>query len=157
LNPSLQSGDILLIDDHIHLMGNVGWTLLPASSERMGKSAQPTFYDSRLLSLAERIAAEEEIRVRRGTYIAMLGPSYETRAEYRWLRTLGDVVGMSTVPEVLVAHELALPVVAFSIVTNVFRSDNTQPTTSAEVVNAAANAEPNLRRLVTRLLTSAPV
>ena len=82
----------------------------------------------------------------------MLGPNYETRAEYRWLRTLGDVVGMSTVPEVLVAQELGLPVVAFSMVTNVFRSDEVQPTTSAEVLSAASNSEPNLRQLVTRLL-----
>ena len=154
MNPLLRSGDILLIDDHVNLMGNVGWALLPVCSEATGKSAHPTFYDPRLLALSERIAAEERIPLRRGTYVAMLGPNYETRAEYRWLRTLGDVVGMSTVPEVLVAHELGLPVVAFSMVTNVFRTDDVQKTTSAEVVNAAASAEPNLRRLVTRLLTS---
>ncbi len=154
MNPLLRSGDILLIDDHVNLMGNVGRALLPVSTEETGKSARPTFYDSQLLSLAERFAAEEHIPIRRGTYVAMLGPNYETRAEYRWLRTLGDVVGMSTVPEVLVAHELGLPVVAFSMVTNVFRTDDVHQTTSEEVVNAAANAEPHLRRLVTRLLTS---
>ncbi len=154
MNPLLRSGDILLIDDHVNLMGNVGRALLPVSSEETGKSARPTFYDPRLLALAERYAADERIRVRRGTYVAMLGPNYETRAEYRWLRTHGDVVGMSTVPEVLVAHELGLPVVAFSMVTNVFRPDDVQQTTSEEVVNAAANAEPQLRRLVTKLLTS---
>lgn len=82
----------------------------------------------------------------------MLGPNYETRAEYRWLRTLGDVVGMSTVPEVLAAQELDLPTVAFSMVTNVFRPDDAQQTTSDEVIHAASNSEPNLRRLVTRLL-----
>ena len=154
MNPLLRSGDILLIDDHVNLMGNVGRALLPVSTEETGKSARPTFYDPRLRSLAECCAAEEHIPIRRGTYVAMLGPNYETRAEYRWLRTLGDVVGMSTVPEVLVAHELGLPVVAFSMVTNVFRADDVQQTTSEEVVNAAANAEPNLRRLVIRLLTS---
>ncbi len=154
MNPLLRSGDILLIDDHVNLMGNVGRALLPVSSAETGKSARPTFYDPQLLSLAERFAAEEQIPIRRGTYVAMLGPNYETRAEYRWLRTLGDVVGMSTVPEVLVAHELGLPVVAFSMVTNVFRADDVQQTTSEDVVNAAANAEPQLRRLVTRLLTS---
>ena len=90
--------------------------------------------------------------MRRGTYIAMLGPNYETRAEYCWLRSLGDVVGMSTVPEVLAARELGLPVVAFSMVTNVFRLDDAQQTTSDEVIHAATNAEPNLRQLVTRLL-----
>lgn len=153
LNPTLRSGDILLIDDHINLMGAGGWALLPVTSERTGKSAHPpTFYDPRLMSLAERIACEQNISLRRGTYIAMLGPNYETRAEYHWLRTLGDVVGMSTVPEVLTARELGLPVVAFSMVTNVFRPDDAQQTTSDEVINAAGNAEPNLRRLVTRLL-----
>lgn len=158
LNPTLRSGDILLIDDHINLMGAVGWALLPISSGGTGRSAHPTatvsrsFYDPRLLSLAERIASEQNIALRRGTYIAMLGPNYETRAEYRWLRTLGDVVGMSTVPEVLAAGELGLPVIAFSIVTNVFRPDDAQQTTSEEVINTAGNAEPNLRQLVTRVL-----
>ena len=182
MNPLLHSGDILLIDDHVNLMGNVGWALLPVPADETGVRggvsppvshectggltpprsprhlmdgrARNMFYDPKLLSLAERFSAEEHIPIRRGTYVAMLGPNYETRAEYRWLRTLGDVVGMSTVPEVLVAHELGLPVVAFSMVTNVFRADDAQQTTSAEVVNAAANAEPQLRRLVIRLLTS---
>ncbi len=182
MNPLLRSGDILLIDDHVNLMGNVGRALLPVSTEGTGERggvsppvphectgrltpprspshlmdgrARNPFYDPRLLSLAERFAAEEHIPICRGTYVAMLGPNYETRAEYRWLRTLGDVVGMSTVPEVLVAHELGLPVVAFSMVTNVFRADDVQQTTSEEVVHAAASTEPHLRRLVTRLLTA---
>ena len=153
LNPTLRSGDILLIDDHINLMGAGGWAHLPVRPEGTGKSAHPPmFYDPRLMSLAEQIATEHNIALRRGTYIAMLGPNYETRAEYRWLRTLGDVVGMSTVPEVIAAAELGLPVVAFSMVTNVFRPDEAQQTTSDEVIHAAANAEPRLRQLVTRLL-----
>lgn len=159
LNPTLHSGDILLIDDHINLMGVAG-SPHPAASrgpQAEGRHPQPSgpsrsLYDQPLLALAERVASEEAIALRRGTYIAMLGPNYETRAEYRWLRTLGDVVGMSTVPEVLVAHELGLPVVAFSMVTNVFRPDDVQQTTSEEVVAASANSEPNLRRIVTRLL-----
>ncbi len=157
MNPLLRSGDILLIDDHVNLMGPcVGQVFnlpVPAGQVENLPYGRP-LYDPRLLSLAERLAAEEHIPIRRGTYVAMLGPNYETRAEYRWLHTLGDVVGMSTVPEVLVAHELGLPVVAFSMVTNVFRTEDVQPTTSEEVVSAAANAEPQLRRLVTRLLTS---
>ncbi len=146
LNPTLRSGDILLIDDHINLMGiGVGQVFnLP----------HEPFYDPQLISCAEHIANEQNIELRRGTYIAMLGPNYETRAEYRWLCTLGDVVGMSTVPEVLAAGELGLPVVAFSMVTNVFRPDDAQQTTSDEVIHAASNAEPNLRRIVTKLLTS---
>ena len=161
LNPSLRSGDMLLIDDQINLMGAGGWSAiggLPVRPEGTGKSAHPTatvsrsFYDPWLMSLAERIASDQDIPLRRGIYIAMLGPNYETRAEYHWLRTLGDVVGMSTVPEVLAAGELGLPVIAFSVVTDVFRSDDVQQTTSGEVIHAALNAEPNLRQLVTRLL-----
>lgn len=154
MNPLLCSGDILLIDDHVNLMGNVGWAHMPVPADRNDRSVRPAIYDPRLLALAERFAADEQIPLRRGTYVAMLGPNYETRAEYRWLRTLGDVVGMSTVPEAIVAKEVGLPVVAFSMVTNVFRADDAQQTTSEEVVNAAANAEPKLRRLVTRLLTA---
>ena len=160
LNPTLRSGDILLIDDHINLMGVTGSSRPAESREPTADSRDTIFpsrvlrplYDARFRILSERLAAEENIPLRRGTYIAMLGPNYETRAEYRWLRTLGDVVGMSTVPEVLAAGELNLPVVAFSMVTNVFRPDDTQPTSSEEVIHAASNAEPNLRRLVTRLL-----
>ncbi len=220
LNPTLRSGDILLIDDHINLMGIassrpiesrkpmadgrqfrtspessdvVGQVFnLPANSEgssqfeRHSKSKQffagqvenlphenefaclrtscqhqrVSFYDDTLCLLAQQIAADEEIALRRGTYIAMLGPNYETRAEYRWLRSLGDVVGMSTVPEVTVAREVGLPIVAFSMVTNVFRPDVEQQTTSEQVVAAASNSEPNLRRIVTRLLersSNAPI
>ncbi|GDY06711.1 purine nucleoside phosphorylase [Planctomycetia bacterium] len=146
LNPTLRSGDILLIDDHINLMGPLVGQVFKLPHESL--------YDPRLLARSEQIANEEAIPLRRGTYIAMLGPNYETRAEYCWLRTLGDAVGMSTVPEVLAAGELGLPVVAFSMVTNVFRLDDTQQTTSEEVLHAASNAEPNLRRLVTKLLTS---
>ena len=162
LNPTLNSGDILLIDDHINLMGTAG--SCPAESRKPmadGRHPNPAFkrpqlpfYDERLRSLAAQIAAEEQIALRRGTYVAMLGPNYETRAEYRWLRSLGDVVGMSTVPEVLVAHEVGLPVVAFSMVTNVFRPDDVQKNTSEEVIAAASHSEPNLRRIVTRLLAT---
>ncbi len=159
LNPTLRSGDILLIDDHINLMGVAGLSRSADGRWLMADGRYPnpsrddrSYYDDRLLSLCVQIAHKETIALRRGTYIAMLGPNYETRAEYRWLRTLGDVVGMSTVPEVLAARELGLPVVAFSMVTNVFRPDDAQPTTSDEVIHAASNAEPNLRRVVTRLL-----
>lgn len=153
LNPTLRSGDIVLIDGHINLMGNAVFSPADGRHPKPPRDDNP-YYDTRLLSCAEEFAAEEQIALRRGTYVAMLGPNYETRAEYRWLRTLGDVVGMSTVPEVLIAREVGLPVVAFSVVANVFRPDDNQPTTSEEVVAAAANAEPKLRRLVTRLLKS---
>lgn len=154
LNPTLCSGDILLIDDHINLMGVAGCSRPAEDHDPKLSRADRSCYDERLLALSAGIAHEEAIPLRRGTYIAVLGPNYETRAEYRWLGTLGDVVGMSTVPEALVARELGLPVVGFSLVTNVFRPDDVQQTTSEEVIAAATNAEPKLRRLVTKLLTS---
>lgn len=155
LNPRLRSGDILLIDDHINLINANPCLTRPASGIPIDVFVRSrSSYDARLLSLTERLAAEEGIPLTRGTYLAMLGPNYETRAEYRWLSTLADVVGMSTVPEVLVAKEVGLPVVAFSMVTNVFRPGSPQQTTGQEVVTAASNSEPKLRRIVTRLLTS---
>jgi purine-nucleoside phosphorylase len=162
LNPSLKSGEILLIDDHVNLMGfAVGHRALKSVSSPTEDSDLRFFagghryYDAALLQRIEQIAADEQLPLRRGTYIAMLGPNYETRAEYRWLRTLGDVVGMSTVPEVLAASELGLPVVALSIVTNVFRPDDVQQTNSQDVIDAAASSAPNLCQLITRLLTPA--
>ena len=167
LNPSLNSGDIVLMDDHVNLLGAEfacgargsranQWSTnqidINAREPRAPQADLRDYYSSRLLELTERAAVLEQVAVRRGTYIAMLGPNYETRAEYRWLRTLGDVVGMSTVPEVLVANEIGLPVIAFSMVTNVFRPDDIQQNSSEEVIAAASNAEPKLRRLVIRLL-----
>lgn len=163
LNPSLKSGEILLIDDHVNLMGvAVGQRALKNLSSSGEDSSLRFFagghryYDSALMRQIEQIAADEQIPLRRGTYLAMLGPNYETRAEYRWLRTLGDVVGMSTVPEVLAASEIRLPVVALSMVTNVFRPDDVHQTTSQEVIDAAASSAPNLCRLVSRLVACIP-
>lgn len=156
----LRSGDLLLIEEHVNLMGAAGCPRSARPSEDLNQSIwaniarRRPFYDPELLALAEQAAADEGISLRRGTYIGVLGPNYETRAEYRWLCTLGDVVGMSTVPEVLVAREVGLPVVAFSVVANVFRPENVQPTTSDEVIRAAASAEPKLRRIVTQLLSA---
>lgn len=150
LNPTLNSGDIMLIDDHVNLLG--AEFTRGALDPRLPQANRHNNYSAQLLTFTERVAATEQIQIRRGTYIAMLGPNYETRAEYRWLQTLGDVVGMSTVPEVLIAKELRLPVIAFSMVTNVFRPDAVQQNSSEEVIAAASNAEPTLRRLVTRLL-----
>lgn len=156
LNPTLNSGEILLIEDHVNLQWSVPCRGQPATGVGRRSRYSPSPYDPHLLALAERIAAVEHVPLRRGVYVAMLGPNYETRAEYRWLRTLGDVVGMSTVPEVLIAAELGLSVIAFSMVTNVFRPDDVQQTTSEGVIAAAAAAEPNLRRLVMRLLAELP-
>ncbi len=152
LNPSLRSGDILLIDDHVNLLWCSGPLPPVRRGEPGGRRGRASFYDPRLIAFAEEIASSEQIELRRGTYIAMLGPNYETPAEASWLRVLGDVVGMSTVPEVLTAAELHVPTIAFSLVTNVYRPHQSNVTLSEDVIAAAAAAEPRLRHLVTRLL-----
>ncbi len=152
LNPSFRSGDILLIDDHVNLLWCCRpFSPIPKEGPRRG-SDRSSFYDPRLIALAEQIALSEQMELRRGTYIAMLGPNYETPAEASWLRVLGDVVGMSTVPEVLTATELHVPAIAFSLVTNVYRPHEAHATMSEEVIAAANSAEPRLRQLITRLL-----
>jgi purine-nucleoside phosphorylase len=108
-----------------------------------------------MLAIAEDVACRDGIRARRGTYVAVSGPNYETRAEYRMYRSLGaDVIGMSTVPEVIVAAELGIPVLAISTVTNVCNPDAPAETDGASVAAAAARAEWKLRRIVLAALRS---
>jgi len=165
LNPEYQVGDIVLIDDHINLLGRN--PLIGPNDDRIG----PRFldvsraYDPRLSRLAEQCARRRGIKLQRGVYAAMLGPTYETPAEARFLRWIGaDMAGMSLVPEVLVAVHLGLRVLAFSVITNLHRpasrkSDRAkarqvrkEPTRGEDVVAAAAEAEPRLRQLVQDVL-----
>jgi purine-nucleoside phosphorylase len=153
LNPSLRPGDIMVIDDHINwmfdnpLFGINDDTLGP----RFPDMSQP--YDGQLIELAMAIGRRANMQVHRGVYGAVTGPTYETRAESRFLRQLGaDVVGMSTVPEVLVAVHAGLRVLAFSVVTNVCRPDVPQRTAAEEVIAAARNVEPRMRVLVLGVL-----
>ncbi|MFI5209671.1 MAG: purine-nucleoside phosphorylase, partial [Gemmatimonadales bacterium] len=110
-------------------------------------------YDTGLRVLARSIALEERIVLREGVYVAVPGPNLETRAEYRMLRTLGaDVVGMSTVPEVIVAVHEGMKVLGLSIVTDQCLPDALEPADIARIIATAARAEPQLTRLVTRLV-----
>ncbi len=149
LNPRLAVGDVMVIDDHINLLPSN--PLAGVNDDRLG----PRFpdmsspYDPRLAERALAIARKENFTCWRGTYVAMLGPTYETRAEIRMLRTLGaDVVGMSTVPEVLVAAHANLPVLGLSTVTNVCSPDVATATSGEEVVAAARQVQEKLRKLV---------
>jgi purine-nucleoside phosphorylase len=143
INPSYATGDVMLIEDHINLMFGVGGT--PAAPP----ARQARFYDRDLADRAAAIARRQGFALQRGVYVAVTGPSYETRAEYRAFRRLGgDCVGMSTVPEVLTATGLGLKVLALSTVTNVARPDAPQVVSAEEVVAVAGTALPKIRALV---------
>lgn len=143
LNPRLSTGDLVVIASHVNLLGR--GRFVPGATGPRG----PNPYDESLRQQALALARQEQIPAVEGTYIAVSGPNYETRAEYRFLRRIGgDVVGMSTVPEVTAAARLGLRTLALSVVTNVARPDVPRHTTSDEVVAAANLAAPRLCRLV---------
>ena len=149
LNPDYQCGDIMVIDDQINLMGDN--PLIGVNDDRLG----PRFpdmcepYDRRLVERALEVAQREGITAHKGVYVAVAGPNLETRAEYRFLRTIGaDVVGMSTVPEVLVAVHSGMRSVGFSIITDMCLPDELSPADVSEIIAVANEAEPRLRTLV---------
>jgi purine-nucleoside phosphorylase len=153
LNPAYRAGDIMLIDDHINLMGMN--PLVGANDDRLG----PRFpdmcrpYEPRALALAEEIGRSEGLPVHRGVYVALVGPCLETRAEYRFLRTIGaDAVGMSTVPEVIAAVHGGLPAFGISCITDRCIPEELKPVDIDEILRTAAAAEPKMRRLVRRLI-----
>jgi len=155
LDPAYRPGDIMLIDDHINLMGVN--PLIGPNDDRLG----PRFpdmcrpYDPAALEKAEAIARAEGIPVHRGVYAALTGPCLETRAEYRFLRTIGaDAVGMSTVPEVIVAVHGGLRAFGISCITDRCIPEELKPVDIREILRTAAVAEPKMRRLVRRLIES---
>jgi len=149
MNPHHQRGDLMLVTDHINLQGGnplVGPNV-DAWGPRFPDMSEP--YDVDLRHLAEAKALELGIKLHQGVYVAVLGPNLETKAEYRFLRAIGaDVVGMSTVPEVIVARHMNLRVLAFSVITDECFPDALQPVTLDEVLAAAAEAEPNLTAIM---------
>lgn len=153
MNPLHQKGDIVVIDDHINLMGVN--PLIGPNDERLGPRFPDLIepYDRTLQDLALRVALKEGIVAHRGVYVGVMGPNLETRAEYRLLRALGaDVVGMSTVPEVLVAAHAGLRVLGFSIITDRCLPDALEPLKIEQVLAVAREAEGKLRALVQGVL-----
>ena len=153
LNPQWHVGDIMLIDDHINLMN--GNPLIGPNDESLGPRfpdmSEP--YDQKLIALGQEIGMAEGISVQKGVYVAVMGPNLETRAEYRFLRTIGaDVVGMSTIPEVIVARHGGLRVAGFSVITDSCLPDALKEASLEEILAVAAVAEPKLNRLVKGLL-----
>jgi purine-nucleoside phosphorylase len=153
LNSLHHKGDLVVIDDHINLMGVN--PLLGPNDDRLGPRFPDMIepYDRALQNLALKAAMEENVTAHRGVYVGVLGPNLETRAEYRYLRTIGaDVVGMSTVPEVIVAVHAGLRVLGFSIVTDLCLPDALEPVKLEEILAVARTAEGKLRTIVNRVL-----
>jgi purine-nucleoside phosphorylase len=153
MNPNYAAGDIMLIDDHINLMG--GNPLVGINDDRLGPRfpdmARP--YDPELIDKALEIARRENFAAHKGVFVAVLGPNLETRAEYRFLRTIGaDVVGMSTVPEVIVAVHCGLRVLGCSIVSDMCLPDALKPVNVEEILATANAAEPKLRTIILGIL-----
>jgi purine-nucleoside phosphorylase len=153
LHPLWSAGDVMLMADHINLLGDS--PLIGENDERFG----PRFpdlssaYDPTLRGIARAVAIEKKLTLREGVYVAVAGPNLETRAEYRMLRTMGaDVVGMSTVPETLVAIHAGMRVLGFSIVTDLCLPDALEPATVEQIIAVAKRAEPALTALVTGVL-----
>ena len=153
MNPNYREGDVMVIEDHINLMGDN--PLIGINDDRLGPRfpdmSQP--YDAELIQRALSVARREDIVAHQGVFVAVSGPNLETRAEYRFLRSIGaDVVGMSTVPEVIVAAHCGLPVVGFSIVTDMCLPDALEPADVQQIIATAQDAEPRLRALVRGVL-----
>lgn len=153
MNPQYSLGDIIVVTDHINLMGDN--PLIGPNEEELGPRfpdmSEP--YSGRLIELVEQIGLDEKIPVKRGVFVAVAGPNLETRAEYRFLRGIGaDVVGMSLVPETLVAVHGGMKVLALSVVTDLCFPEALEPVNIERILAIAASAEPSLTRLVTRVL-----
>jgi purine-nucleoside phosphorylase len=152
LNPTFRPGDLMILDDHINFMfRNPLIGPVAGGEQRFPDMSQP--YDRELQALAERVALRLRLRLLRGVYLALTGPSYETPAEVRMFRACGaDAVGMSTVPEVLVARALGLRVLGISLITNLASGLGGEPQTHEEVLATAATAADRLRLLLRGVL-----
>lgn len=157
MNPYYAAGDIMVIDDHINLLP--GNPLVGPNDDRLG----PRFpdmsrpYDPVLVERTLDVARRKNVTAHRGVYVAVLGPNLETRAEYRFLRAIGaDVVGMSTVPEVIVAVHAGMRVLGLSIVTDMCLPDALHPARVEDILAVAHAAEPKLRELVLGVLAGEP-
>ncbi|HZE74655.1 MAG TPA: purine-nucleoside phosphorylase [Gemmatimonadales bacterium] len=153
MQPLWAPGDLVLLADHINLLGDN--PLVGPNDERLG----PRFpdlsaaYDPGLRALAREVALELRITLREGTYVAVAGPNLETRAEYRMLRAIGaDVVGMSTVPEVIVANHEGMRVLGISIITDQCLPDALEPADITRIIDTARRAEPSLTQLIQRVV-----
>jgi purine-nucleoside phosphorylase len=155
MNKFYQKGDVAMIADHINLMGDN--PLRGPNDDTIGTRfpdmSEP--YDRKLMDLADRVALKNRIKLHRSVFVAVAGPNLETAAEYRFLNGIGaDTVGMSTVPEVLVAVHMKMKVLGFSVITDMCLPDALKPADHIEIMKAAQKAEPKLTKLVKEVLRS---
>jgi len=153
INLNLPKASLMIIDDHINMLP--GNPLVGKNIDELG----PRFpdmsrpYDTKLISLMEKIAAEKDIKINKGVYVAWMGPCLETRAEYRFIKLMGaDAVGMSTVPEVLVANHMGMKVAAVSVITDKGDPDNLHPVNIDDIIRNAMIAEKDLVLLFESLI-----
>nr|WP_310992885.1 purine-nucleoside phosphorylase [Aequorivita sp. S2608]MDS1298421.1 purine-nucleoside phosphorylase [Aequorivita sp. S2608] len=153
INLNFKKGEIMLIDDHINLQG--GSPLAFRGVEKMGERFvdMSAPYDTEMNKKLEKIASDKNITLHKGVYASVVGPQLETRAEYRYLKIIGaDAVGMSTVPEVIVANHLQIPVIAVSVLTDECDPEKLKPVDIADIMASAEKAEPNMITLFTELI-----
>lgn len=153
INLDNKKGSLFLIDDHINLQGGspLAFSNVGDFGNRFTDMVEP--YDVAMKERLLAIAKKNNIELNKGVYAAVVGPQLETKAEYRYLKTIGaDAVGMSTVPEVIVANHLKLPVVAVSVLTDECDPDNLKPVNIPEIFVLAAAAEPNMITLFSTLI-----
>ncbi len=153
INLNFKKGEIMLIDDHINLQGDspLAFRGVEKMGERFVDMSAP--YDAEMNKKIEQIASEKNINLHKGVYASVVGPQLETRAEYRYLKIIGaDAVGMSTVPEIIVANHLKLPVAAVSVLTDECDPDNLKPVDIEDIIASAGKAEPDMITLFTELI-----
>ena len=155
LNPDFKKGELMVIADHINLQGDN--PLLGRNEEELGPRfpdmSEP--YNRVLIEKALKIANANNIICHKGVYVAVTGPNLETKAEYRYLRTIGgDAVGMSTVPEVIVAAHMGLPVFAISVLTDEGFPEVLQPVSVEEILEVAREAEPKMTKILKELISA---
>ncbi len=153
LNPDFKKGDLMVIEDHINLQPDN--PLIGRNFEELGPRfpdmSQP--YNKEMIERALKIAKEKNITCHKGVYVSVTGPNLETKAEYKYLRIIGgDAVGMSTVPEVIVANHMGIPVCAISVLTDEGFSENLQPVSVEEIIKIASEAEPQLTSIIKELI-----
>ncbi|PCJ98826.1 MAG: purine-nucleoside phosphorylase [Flavobacteriaceae bacterium] len=153
INLSYKKGDIMLIEDHINLQGGspLAFKNVAEFGDRFVDMNEP--YDAEMCEKLKKIAKKENISLKAGVYASVVGPQLETKAEYRMLKIMGaDAVGMSTVPEVIVANHLRLPIIAVSVLTDECNPDDLQPVNIQEIIRIAANTEPKMIKLFKELI-----
>ena len=153
MNPQYRKGDVMIMADHINMLGDN--PLIGKNEDELGPRfpdmSEP--YSLELIDLAEKIALENQIKVQKGVYLAVPGPNLETRAEYRFLRETGaDVVGMSTIPENIVANHMGMKVLGISIVTDECFPDSLKPVNVEEIIATAMQAEPKMTLIMKELI-----